>query len=407
MDEKNNQNVLEKLNNFEGKRKSEKSKQDTLKKTGIVLCVLAFLSSFVIAMLPIFIMMLDISFSMDDIRNHAEPSNNAFRTLIKTLSDYIMHASSEATFAFIIGCIIIGSIFFLFAMLCFRSAKKHKNAFKNNLKKECFNDALKTFGDIQWFEHDQLNINEESKVGLDTDVLNRSALFGNFTNRMIDDEFKGSHNGINFEISETHMWYHSGRAAINVFKGIIIQFDSNKKVLNRTMVSTKGDLTRKNTIWITAILFFMIFLNTIETCIRSKSVFPIYFLITVVLIVLLINLFVRKKEEALDRVTLEDTKFNERFDVYSSDQVEARYLVTPSFMERLNKIQTAFGTRKVKCSFFDNKFMIAISTKKDLFEIGKINNSLKDSNNIEAFHNEMTSIYDMIDYFKLDEKTGL
>ena len=44
--------------------------------------------------------------------------------------------------------------------------------------------------------------------------------------------------------------------------------------------------------------------------------------------------FFRSKMSGLESVKLEDPKFEKLFDVYGNDQIEARYLLTPSFMER-------------------------------------------------------------------------
>ena len=51
--------------------------------------------------------------------------------------------------------------------------------------------------------------------------------------------------------------------------------------------------------------------------------------------------------------------------------------------------------------------MIAISTDRDLFEIGSLYKSLEDTESINSFFNEIYSILELIDYFKLNEKTGL
>ena len=104
---------------------------------------------------------------------------------------------------------------------------------------------------------------------------------------------------------------------------------------------------------------------------------------------------------------MEDPWFGKKFNVYSSDQVEARYLVTPSFMERFNNLNTVFGAKNAKCSFYRDKIVIAISTKKNLFEIGEMFKSLEDPKSIKSMYDELFSIYKMITYFKLDEKTGL
>ena len=44
------------------------------------------------------------------------------------------------------------------------------------------------------------------------------------------------------------------------------------------------------------------------------------------------------EKEKLQDVKLEDISFDKRFNVYTKDQVEARYLTTPTFMERLKNL---------------------------------------------------------------------
>ena len=86
-----------------------------------------------------------------------------------------------------------------------------------------------------------------------------------------------------------------------------------------------------------------------------------------------------------------------------------RYLVTPAFMERFKNLHTSFGTEMAKCAFFDDKIMFALSTGKNLFELtGGMFFSLKDNaEQAKIFYEEISAIYEIIDYFKLDEKTGL
>ena len=76
-------------------------------------------------------------------------------------------------------------------------------------------------------------------------------------------------------------------------------------------------------------------------------------------------------------------------------------------MERLNNLRTTFGTKKIKCAFFDGKIVFAISTPKDLFELGDFHRSLLNKKKVKEFYDEIMAIYNMIDYFKLSEKTGL
>lgn len=67
------------------------------------------------------------------------------------------------------------------------------------------------------------------------------------------------------------------------------------------------------------------------------------------------------------RVKLENPVFERTFDVYSTDQIEARYLLTPSMMERLLQVERAFGGGISLC-FRDSKVIIAIPDRKNHFE---------------------------------------
>lgn len=67
-------------------------------------------------------------------------------------------------------------------------------------------------------------------------------------------------------------------------------------------------------------------------------------------------------------VRLEDPRFEKEFCVYGDDQVEARYILTPSLMERILAYRKKWNTR-VYLSFLDSKVYIAISMYKDLFEM--------------------------------------
>lgn len=276
-------------------------------------------------------------------------------------------------------------------------APKKIKPFALTIKNDCLPRLLKVFGDIKWYNDRGIIFDSE---------LNSSGLFADYNVRTTDDEFKGSYNGVPFRICETMLSLQSGSGknstAYTVFKGVVISFKSNKRIKNRTIVSTKGDLTKKNSYWL--ILIFMIY-PVIQLLSDSQDVFN--WILFMIWGLGMLFTFSSKQEEALNRVTLEDSIFSNQFDVYSSDQVEARYLVTPAFMERFKALKTAFGAKKAKCSFNGDKIIFAISTEKNLFEIGSLFKSLEDPKSINEFYNELSSILKMVEYFKLDEKIGL
>ncbi len=66
-------------------------------------------------------------------------------------------------------------------------------------------------------------------------------------------------------------------------------------------------------------------------------------------------------------VSLEDTTFNKKYRIYSDNQIRARLVLTPAFMERLKAIKNTYNA-SFKILFFENNCVIAINTQKDMFE---------------------------------------
>lgn len=105
-------------------------------------------------------------------------------------------------------------------------------------------------------------------------------------------------------------------------------------------------------------------------------------------------------------VALEKSGFADKYQVFSDNQIEARYLLTTAMMERIENLSFAFKAKSVRGSFKDNKLMLAINTGKDMLAMG---DDFKQSNTDTFVHlyDEMISILQIIDELKLNEHTGL
>ena len=73
----------------------------------------------------------------------------------------------------------------------------------------------------------------------------------------------------------------------------------------------------------------------------------------------------------LDCVDLVHPGFEDAFDVYSDDQVEAHYLVNPLYIERLIALEQAFAGRNIRALFSAGEMIVAIEIG-DMFESGSI-----------------------------------
>lgn len=65
-------------------------------------------------------------------------------------------------------------------------------------------------------------------------------------------------------------------------------------------------------------------------------------------------------------VKLENPAFEKAFAVYGTDQVEARYILTPAMMQRIMDFKKKSG--KIHLSFLHSKVYIALAVNKNLFE---------------------------------------
>ena len=86
---------------------------------------------------------------------------------------------------------------------------------------------------------------------------------------------------------------------------------------------------------------------------------------------------------SLELVQLEDPDFEKEFVVHSSNQVEARYILTPSLMQKMLELKHRFGER-VEFSFLNSRVYIAVSTSRNFFE-PKLGQSLNDPETLQGF----------------------
>jgi hypothetical protein len=97
-----------------------------------------------------------------------------------------------------------------------------------------------------------------------------------------------------------------------------------------------------------------------------------------------------------DRIGLADPKFERIFEVYGTDQVEARALVHPFFMERLLEIERAYEGKKVRCAFEDGDLLVAIEGG-DKFEVGDMFKDLADPARAKRIVDDIAQILKLMD----------
>lgn len=109
---------------------------------------------------------------------------------------------------------------------------------------------------------------------------------------------------------------------------------------------------------------------------------------------------------SLQRVGLGDSRLEEAFEVYSNDQVEARYLIHPVFMERLLGLEAQFKGKRLRCAFEDGDLLIAIEGG-DKFELGSMFASLDDIERARLIVKDVTEVMRVLDAVLTAEQGAL
>ena len=253
---------------------------------------------------------------------------------------------------------------------------------------------------IQNIEYSRPYNNKNIKEYINNKELAKSCLFKLNNKSYIDEQYRGTYKNIKFCISEM---------SVSTFHGIVMTFDLPNYVATKAIIKAKE--MNPKLLWTTLILvyiigFIMLITSKNETLIKLILYCTIWVIPSVVLCV---YIALKPKEEYtcddisnMEKIQLEYTDFMKRFDVYSSNQVSARRIITPAFMKRFYDLETAFKSKKTSCSFYDTKFMITLETNKDLFEIGNIFTTLNNKKSTAKFYKELFTVYNMIEYFKLN-----
>lgn len=251
--------------------------------------------------------------------------------------------------------VILGYFVTAFFVLC-----QPFDNYKSDTKKMVMEKVVKFFGDFDY------------RCGreVSSSILKKSGLFGFFDKHVADDSFAGFYNGVKIEVYEEKLTRevrtNKGRYDKKVFKGIVIVLDMNKKFSGQTIVYYD---------W--GIFNFMRFVP------KYKN---------------------RDEEIKMPRVVLEDCIFEKEFEVFSTDQVEARYVLTTAFMERILAVKQRFHGKKVQFSFFDNQLVIAIQTGKDMFETTALFTTTARYGKMREVVSQFEAIFSAIDALKLGQK---
>lgn len=208
----------------------------------------------------------------------------------------------------------------------------------------------------------------ENEACLPDSLMRDSGLFKSYNTHSGDDYFSGFYKDVKISISEECLKDITPERQNNkvrtksrtVFDGICILLEMNKNFKGRTVV------------------------------LKDRGLFNAFTGIS-----------------GLERIRLEDTKFESIFEVYGSDQIEARYLLTTAFMERMLKLRDLFGGKSVQFSFKDRELLIAVPTSQNLFEACSFFRSNVNRRKVYRVFDQFCQVFSVVDVLKLNQKIAM
>lgn len=111
--------------------------------------------------------------------------------------------------------------------------------------------------------------------------------------------------------------------------------------------------------------------------------------------------WLRQMLTGLQRADMVDPEFEKIFDVYTSDQTEARYLIHPAMIERFKAMRGEQRARGMMAAYWENNVLLLFHTGRNHFEPAQLHVSATDLATLAELKQEVAQVLDVID--RLDQ----
>lgn len=180
----------------------------------------------------------------------------------------------------------------------------------------------------------------------------------------LEDGISGEIRGINFNLIEADLEVYDKIKSLSnrrsVFKGILADFDYHRSFSGATLVTINENVVS----------------NALSNILKVG-----------------------------EKVTLEDPEFEKKYKVFSTDQIQARYLLTPKFMQRMLDFSKRLGNNNLQLAFHDGKIFISLERVRNYFEGGNLQYHNPDY--IRKNITDLTIVYYLIDQLNLTQETKI
>jgi prepilin signal peptidase PulO-like enzyme (type II secretory pathway) len=289
----------------------------------------------------------------------------------------ILFMQIEAALAIILlGASVIYLIIVI--ILFYKKYQKHRLNFKEKVVWAMSREMLRLCempGETEAYRYD-CKYNHELRI--ESDYIRSSRLF-NFTIDKIrgEDLFSGILGLTEFKFSEitliqvqtqTNSKGHTTRTDVTMFDGILFVADFHKEFEGVTLLKS-ANLFNTGTVggWLAPL----------------RNMFSV---------------FSSEKKQSID---LENEDFNRAFDVQTTDEIKARYILSSSMMERLLKFKSKHR-EKIEVSFVHSRMYVALSSGRNYFE-PKLFESIANTQ-AEMIYYDLIFFFGMVEDFDLNTR---
>ena len=282
---------------------------------------------------------------------------------IKLKKKYIIGTIAIILVALILSLIIYPSaaiaiftpIFFIGIIIMIIATSKLSMQYKKTFKEVFVLKSLKE-------RFTDLNYNPD--IGIPYDTISKTKMINMGNKYHSEDYISAKYKDIKFEqadvhIQEEHTNGNTTTSHVTLFKGRWMIFDFNKRFKADVQISEKGFGSSK-----------------------VKTLFG-------------------KKEELFKKVSMESESFNKKFNVFAQNEHDAFYIITPSLMDRIEKLDNIVKGKLLLC-FIDNRLHIGLYDNKDSFEPESVFKTINEEETIARISNDINIITQFVDELNLD-----
>jgi len=226
------------------------------------------------------------------------------------------------------------------------------NAYRALYKEQVLSKLASRFGDLRY----------RQAITPDLKSLSRNMVLPDFDSSSSEDEISGRYRGLAVAIFEVEMTKGSGKHRRTVFDGLLAQLELPRRLSGSTTIVADGGG--------------------------------------------LLNFARGLGQSGRERVRIEDPAFEKRYEVFSTDQIAARALLTPAFISRFMALDDLPGFARLAAHAEDNTLMMAMpkSGGRNLFEPPSWRNPAASTQAIATLDEDISAVLKIVDaMIDLDE----